>query len=143
MAQIEGEIVIDRPIDEVFDFVADERNEPQYNPKMLAVEQLSDGEIGLGTKFRAEVKAGRRVLPVVIEFTVYDRPVRLGSRTRMSGMFIVGELTFEAVGEATRMRWQWRMEPSGAFRLLKPLIVLLGRRQERGIWEGLKRRLEA
>ncbi len=143
MAQIEGEIVIDRPIDEVFDFVADEGNEPQYNPKMLAVEQLSDGEIGLGTKFRAEVKAGRRVLPVVIEFTVYDRPVRLGSRTRMSGMFIVGELTFEAVGEATRMRWQWRMEPSGAFRLLKPLIVLLGRRQERGIWEGLKRRLEA
>lgn len=28
MARIEGEIVIDRPADAVFDFVADERNEP-------------------------------------------------------------------------------------------------------------------
>jgi hypothetical protein len=26
--RIEGEIVIDRPVDEVFDFVADARNEP-------------------------------------------------------------------------------------------------------------------
>jgi hypothetical protein len=29
---VQGDIVINRPIDEVFDFVADERNEPQYNP---------------------------------------------------------------------------------------------------------------
>jgi uncharacterized membrane protein len=31
--RVTGEIVIERPIDEVFDFVADERNEPQYNPQ--------------------------------------------------------------------------------------------------------------
>ena len=28
MVHIEGEIIIDRPVQEVFDFVADERNEP-------------------------------------------------------------------------------------------------------------------
>ena len=32
MVRIEGEIVIKRPVEEVFDFVADERNEPRYNP---------------------------------------------------------------------------------------------------------------
>lgn len=142
MAQIEGEIVIDRPVAEVFDFVADERNEPRYNPQMVAVEQLSEGEIGLGTQFRAEVRSGRRSLPMVVEFTTYDRPARLGSRTRMAGMVIMGELTFEAVGDATRMRWSWDMEPSGALRLLTPLIVFMGSRQERGIWTGLKRYLE-
>jgi len=30
MVRIQGEIVINRPVDEVFDFVADERNEPRY-----------------------------------------------------------------------------------------------------------------
>ena len=35
MARVEGEIVINRPVEEVFDFVADERNEPRYNPRML------------------------------------------------------------------------------------------------------------
>jgi len=142
VAQIEGEIVIDRPVAEVFDFVADERNEPRYNPQMVGVEQLSEGEIGLGTQFRAEVRSGGRLLPMVIEFTTYDRPARLGSRARMSGMVILGELTFEAVGDATRMRWSWNLQPSGALRLLTPLIVLLGRRQERDIWTSLKRCLE-
>jgi hypothetical protein len=35
VAHIEGEIVIDRPVEEVFDVVADERNEPRYNPRLL------------------------------------------------------------------------------------------------------------
>ncbi len=39
MAQIEGEIVIERPIEEVFDFVADECNEPLYNVEMVSAER--------------------------------------------------------------------------------------------------------
>jgi hypothetical protein len=55
--RIEGEIVIDRPVEEVFDFVADARNELRYNPRMLRAEKLSPGPIGLGTRFRDEVKS--------------------------------------------------------------------------------------
>jgi hypothetical protein len=46
---IEGEIVIGRPVEEVFDFVADERNEPRYNVQMRRAEKISEGPIGLGT----------------------------------------------------------------------------------------------
>jgi len=35
MTRITGEIVIDAPADVVFDFVADQRNEPAYNPHMV------------------------------------------------------------------------------------------------------------
>ncbi len=41
MARVEGEIVISRPVEEVFNFVADERNEPRYNPRMRGAEQIS------------------------------------------------------------------------------------------------------
>lgn len=143
MAQIEGDIVIGRPVDEVFDFVADECNEPRFNPQMTSVEQLSDGDIGLGTQFRAHVMSGGRRLSMVIEFTEFDRPVRLGSRTTMSGMEILGQLSFVAEGDATRMRWEWAMNPAGALRLLKPVIVAVGKRQERAIWTSLKRHLES
>lgn len=37
MVRIEGEIVINRPVEEVFDLVADETNEPRYNPRMRVV----------------------------------------------------------------------------------------------------------
>ena len=48
MARVDGEIVILRPVEEVFDFVADERNEPRYNPRMVRSELISEGPIGWG-----------------------------------------------------------------------------------------------
>jgi hypothetical protein len=142
VVHIAGEIVIARPPEVAFDFVADERNEPRFNPRMTSVDKLSDGEIGLGTQFRAEVLSGGKPRSMVIEYVNFERPHRLGSRTIMSGMVILGELTFEGVGDTTRMRWAWNMQPTGALRLLKPLVVLMGRRQEREIWTSLKRCLE-
>lgn len=79
MARISGEIVIDRSVEDVFDFVSDECNEPRYNPQMLSVEKLSPGPIGSGTQFRAQMKSGSRTLPMLLEFTTFERPIRLGS----------------------------------------------------------------
>jgi hypothetical protein len=55
MAKIEGEILIGRPVEEVFDFVADQSNEPQYNPQMVRAEKITPGPVGTGTKFRSAV----------------------------------------------------------------------------------------
>lgn len=143
MSHIEGQVIIHRPVDEVFDVVADERNEPRYNPQMRNVEQTSAGPIGLGTTFRAESMSQGRPVEMTITFTGFERPRRLASATHMATMDIKGTLTFEPVPEGTRMRWSWELEPQGALKLMTPLIVLIGRRQERAIWTGLKRYLEA
>ena len=83
MPCVEGEIVIHRPAEVVFDFVADERNEPRYNPRMVSAETLSTGQNGVGTQFRAEMKTRRQTVPMIIE---YQRPWRLASSTRLSSM---------------------------------------------------------
>jgi uncharacterized membrane protein len=142
MIHIEGEIVINRPVEEVFDVVADERNEPRYNPRLLWVEKISSGPIGRGTQFRAATKTMGRPVEMTIEFTVYQRPWRLGSSTHMPTMEIQGTLSFDPVPEGTRMRWSWALQPRGVLRLLRPLITRMGRRQEETIWAGLKRFLE-
>ncbi len=143
MPLIKGEILIERRAEEVFDFVADECNEPRYNPQMTFVEQVSDGPIGLGSRFRAVVRSGGRPVPMDIEFTAFERPVRLGSRATMSGMVTDGELTFRGTGDATWMRWSWDVQPEGALRMLAPLVWWIGERQERRVWSGLKSRMEA
>jgi uncharacterized protein YndB with AHSA1/START domain len=142
MVHIEGEIFIDRPVEEVFDFVADERNEPRYNTQVRRAEKISEGPIGAGTQYRAEVVSGGRAVPMVIEVTAYERPRRLASTTRMSSMDIRYTLTFEPVSEGTRMRWVGDVAPKGFLRLLAPLVAWMGRRQELRIWTGLKRLLE-
>jgi hypothetical protein len=52
-----------RPVDVVFDIVADERNLPKYYPDLLPSEMVTDGPIGVGTKFTAVHNARRRPCP--------------------------------------------------------------------------------
>ena len=140
MARITGHVRIAAPVEQVFDTVADSRNEPSFNPAMTGVELLTPPPVGLGTRFRARM--GRAGLQMLVELTEFDRPHRLGSRTTSSMMETCGALTFAADGGGTVMRWDWRVRPKGWLRLLGPLSGLLGRRMERRIWTGLKNQLE-
>ena len=142
MIHIQGDIVIGRPVEDVFDYVADERNEPTYNAQMRLAEKISDGPIGVGTQYRAEVVSGGRPVSMVIECTEFERPRRLASLTTMSSMDIAYTLTFESVREGTRMRWAGEIEPHGMLKLMGPLVAWMGRRQELRIWTGLKGLLE-
>jgi carbon monoxide dehydrogenase subunit G len=140
MAKIEGEILIDRPVEEVFDFVADSRNEPSFNPAMTGVELLTPLPIGRGTRFRARM--GRTGTQMLVELTEFDRPHRLGSATTSSMMQTAGALTFAADGDRTVMSWHWQVRPKGWMQMLGPLFGPLGSRMERKIWASLKRHLE-
>ena len=81
MARIVGEIIIGGPAEAVFDFVADQRNEPRYNPRMIRADKVSDGSVGKGTVFRSAARFMGRTAEMRTELTGYDRPGRLASRT--------------------------------------------------------------
>jgi hypothetical protein len=129
-------------VDEVFDFVADARNEPRYNPRMLRAEKLSPGPIGPGTRFRDEITSMGRPAEITIEVIGYQRPRRLTNSIHLSTMDMRGGLTFDPVAAGTRMRWAWKLMPRGVLKLLSPVVVRIGRRQEQRVWAGLKRVME-
>jgi len=141
--RVEGQIIIDRPVEEVFDYVADERNEPQYNPQMTKAEKVTPGPVGAGTRFQSVMTGTGRSAEMTIEFTEFDRPRRIAEHTHLASMEIDGLLLFESAGKATRMKWVWDLEPRGFFKLLGPLVRWIGDRQERRNWNSLKQVLEA
>lgn len=141
--QIKGEVIISRPPDLVFDYVADQRNEPHYNPRIVRAEKVTEGPVGLGTVFCSAVAVRRRTVGMRIECTAYQRPTLFASTTTMrQGEFIVS-LMFEPVAGGTRMRWSEQVRLKGGFRLFTPMIIWIGRQQERAIWASMKRHLEA
>jgi uncharacterized protein YndB with AHSA1/START domain len=119
-AQVEGEIVIRRPVEEVFDYVADERHEPNFNTRMSRVELLTPEPIGVGSRFGIEMTMMRRVFDMTVEFTAFERPRRLGSTSHSlprggkgRPLLTAGSLTFDPVPErehgcAGRGRWKHR-----------------------------------
>jgi hypothetical protein len=143
MARIEGEIVIGRPVDVVFDYVADQSNEPQYNPQMVRAEKITPGPVGKGTRFRSAVTSMGRTAEMLIECTGYDRPKLFATATTMAQADISYTLRFEPAPAGTRMRWSGQVHPKGAFRLLGPVITRVGIRQEERNWTSLKKHLEA
>lgn len=142
MVRIQGATVIARSVEDVFDFVADERNEPTYNSRMVRAEKVTSGPIAKGTRWRATVESRGRLLDMKMEVTDYTRPTRLGTTTSMSTAEIRGFMTFEPDPVGTRMRWSWELQPKGVLRLIGPVIARIGRRQETEIWAGLKQYLE-
>jgi hypothetical protein len=143
MTRITGEIVIGAPADVVFDFVADQRNEPAYNPHMVRSAKVTPGPVGKGTQFRSAVRSRGRLAEMAIEYTGFQRPSRLASTTRMAQAEFSGTLTFEPAGAGTRLRWSWDARFTWPLRLLAPVLARMGRRQERATWAGLKRYLES
>jgi carbon monoxide dehydrogenase subunit G len=142
MARVHGNIDINRPIDEVFDVVTDQTNEPRYNPAMTAAHRLTGGPIGAGTRYRATVLTRGKPHEVEIEITGFERPSEMASRSVMGRSTVTGRLRFELIASGTRLSWDWDVNVGGAARVLGPLIGVIGRRQERAIWSGLKRFME-
>src|ERR1035437_511941 len=118
MARIEGEIFINRPVEAVFDYVADRSNEPQYNPRMVRADKITAGPVGRRTQLRAAAASMRRTAEILIECTVYDRPTLLASTTTMQQADISYTLTFEPAAAGTRMRWSGQGRAQGGFQLL-------------------------
>ena len=64
--------MIDRPVEVVFGIVADQTNEPRYNPQMVRTEKLPPESIGKGTRFRSAVTSIGRTAEILIECTGYE-----------------------------------------------------------------------
>ncbi len=142
MTRIRGCLDIARPIDEVFDTIADQRNEPRYNPSMVDSILLTDEPIGVGSRFEATVRTRGGITPVTIEYAAFERPHRLASRSAMTGAVAEGQVCCERSLAGTRLSWDWTVTVTGPLRLAAPLIALIGRRRERAVWLGLKALLE-
>lgn len=142
MTRIRGEVTIDVPVEEVFDLVADERNEPRYNPRIIHAVKVSEGPIGRGSQFLAEPGGMGARGQMTVEVLEYDRPHHLHNLVRSSYLRCDGALTFEEVHGGTRLRWDWDMGLVGPIRVLTPLLALVGPRWERRNWIGLKQFME-
>lgn len=143
MTRISGEVRIAAPVDEVFDLVADERNEPKYNRRIVRAEMLSEGPVGAGARFVAQPKGPGGKGEMTLTILEYDRPRRLHNDVRSSYMTVDGTLTFEEVDDGTVLRWDWEMRLVGPMRLLTPVLAVVGPAWERRNWLSLKDYLEA
>jgi uncharacterized protein YndB with AHSA1/START domain len=123
MINVEESIIINRTVEEVFAFVADQTNAPQWQEGLLEVRRLTDGPLGVGTKHTAARKFLGRKMEMTNEYVEYE-PNTIITFTGDSGPahFVVSYMT-EAVAGGTKLTCQMQMEQGGLFGLLDSLIA--------------------
>ena len=89
--EFSGSAVIDRPIDEVFAFLADGTNDPKFSPRVLEIRKATDGPVAAGTVFESKVKDAGMTTRRSFELTEFQAPTRIRWVERSKNMVTVPE----------------------------------------------------
>ena len=142
MTSFENVIVIERPREEVFTFLADLENVPRWNPAIEVTLKTSPASVGVGTTYR-QVRSVPRRREERFEITGFDPPRRLLIEGDVGSFRARIGYSFETVAEATRLTNWVELEPSSIIsRVMVPLAASQIRASVASNLERLKRLLE-
>lgn len=142
MVKNEKIITINRPVEEVFAYVGDLQNGPQWQSGLLEVRRTTEGKLGIGTQFTSVRKFMGQKMESGIEFTAYEPNKKIAFKS-ISGSSLFEELfLFESTAEGTRLTTRLELQTSGLMGLAEPLIASGVRREMDANFGDLKDMLE-
>ena len=99
--EFSGTTVVDRPIAQVFAFLADGTNDPKFSPRVLEISR-SDGPIGVGTIFTSKVKDAGMTTGRTFELTEVEEPTKIRWTERSKNLVTVpsGGYDLESISES-------------------------------------------
>ena len=143
MTKIERSIVIDRPIDDVFEFTHDLSNNPVWQTTLVEVELLTDGPMRVGTRWK-EVRRflGKRI-ETVLELTEYEPNKRSAVKMVSGPVPLSGTYAFEPIDGGTSFTVGGEIDAHGFFKLAEPVFARITGRELESNLGHLKDLLEA
>jgi hypothetical protein len=135
---VSNSVTIRCDVQDAFEYLSDVRNELEWNPAIERVEKMSDGPVGLGTRFSAKWKSSPNLLLEIVEF---DPPYRW---TTHNGGPIEATVRFklETNDPGTTLFADFEAVPHGWFKLIFPMFLRRLRKEERANMTYLRDALE-
>ncbi|HZS79434.1 MAG TPA: SRPBCC family protein [Ktedonobacteraceae bacterium] len=142
---VQNSIVIERPIEEVFDFVTDPTTTSLWQPNLAQSEIITPGPMQVGTAIREVRRIGKAEKSAVWEVTEYEPPhKRAYVYTQSFGPITQSGITiFEATEKGTLVQFTAYVKTRFPLNLLMPLLVGLMRKQNEKNFALLKQLLES
>jgi carbon monoxide dehydrogenase subunit G len=140
--RFEGTAQIDRPIGDVFTFLADGTNDPKFSPRVQEIEQVTDGPPGVGTVYRSTVKDAGVKTKREFEITEFEAPTKIRWAERSENLVTAteGGYDLEAVGDSATKLTVWNHLEGHGF---GKLVVSMALRQARKDADPFAARIKA
>ena len=143
MVKVKTSVVINRPVEEVFEFADDPNNDAQWQTGLIESKQISEGPPGVGTTFLYVSQFLGKRLESTFEITEYEPNRRVGIKSTSGPIPLSITTTFEEAEEGTKVSFEAEGDVSGVFKLAEPIVARTAQRQFEGNFLTLKDVLEA
>jgi uncharacterized protein YndB with AHSA1/START domain len=143
--RFDGTTVIDRPIEEVFAFLAEGTNDPQFSPRVLEISKTTDGPPGVGTRFQSTVKDAGMKTKREFEYTEFEPPTRIRWAERSKNLVTASEGGYDLVpdGDGTRLSVFNILEGHGLGKLFEGFAVRQAQKDADAFAGRIKQAVEA
>lgn len=142
MIQHEITVHLNCPVDKIFVFLAEAKNLRAWQTNLVENEQLTEGPIRVGTRFREVRRTGPRNSDIQAEITVFEPNKRFATKTIIGPQATVS-YTLDAEGGGTKLTYRFALQMSGIMKLLEPMIAGSIKKDTESDFQKLKSILES
>ena len=135
-------INIRRPVDEVFAYVSNLQNGPQWQTGLLEVRPVASGRLGVGSEFTSVRKFLGKKIEAVVEIAAYEPNSKMTIKSPSASSPFEEWYLFEPTNEGTRLSTGIELHTSGLTGLAEPLIASSLKRAMESDFDDLKDLLE-
>jgi uncharacterized membrane protein len=136
------EVVISRPVDEVFEFVGDVRNRPRWDESVDSEELTSPEPIAVGSTVRTRLRSMGRDYEYTWEIVEHEPPKRMRVESTSGPFPTTLAFEFDPEDGGTWVKASVTGRPTGMLRVLQSMIARTTQQNlDRG-YARLKRLLE-
>ena len=97
-------VVVDRPIEDVFAFLADGENDPKFSPRVLEMAKTTPGPPAVGTRYASTVKDAGMKTKREFEYTEFVAPTKIRWTERSKNVVTATEGGYDLAPEGTGTR---------------------------------------
>jgi len=143
MIRTDTKILINRPVEEVWDYFIDNENVPRWALGILEMRYITEGPMHVGTRSAwTQTFLGKR-MDSIVETTEYEPYKHITFKAITSPVPFTYRYTFEPNAGGTYLTVYLEGEPGGFFKLAEPVLSMTANRQLRNSFENLKDLIEA
>ncbi len=141
MASFENIVIIQRPVEDVFAFLADFENIPKWNYAIVETKKVSPGPVGVGTTYR-QTRSVPSTSEEGFQVTVFEPARRLEVQGQIGPFRARLSYLLEPTGSGTRLRNAVDLGSSGLLTLVAPLATSRVKRAVAANLDTLRQLLE-
>jgi carbon monoxide dehydrogenase subunit G len=135
--------LVDRPMQDVFNFLSNPLNLPKWQSMIAKIEQVTPGAVGVGSKYKVAAEMLGRKIDGLMEITTFEPPARFGFTNQAGPMQVTVTVTLKPVGTGAKISLNAQGNPGGVFKIAEGVLAGQVKSQMEANLARLKSVLEA